>query len=458
MPEYNLPIPMNRTIVLLIFILISLPVLSQELFHEAQFKRIIPIDSGYISIVSQVEDKALAPYLVNKTKGVVVQGIAVHDREGKIRWTRAFNDMLILDAKQKGQSIYVLHVDQFNSKTESGAALFETVLKLNGKTKKTTDLTIMRSEVCNSKIRAMYDSQGNIWEWVTWEHNPSILINGRAVVGGEQFNILLRNLNSLENSTHLMTSTNVRINERSTSGDKILFHMEGSDLKIDNNEVIGQGNFLIEFHTSGPLNRGICISNSGLSVKHLLYHHSNIYLSGSFRGNDSLPYKPAATLLTRTLQAPKHLLREETAANGFIACLTDTFSIEWLQLLKSERDILIHSMSANDSMLIIALEYKDYLSCEGVEIKTLKDSTRYEFDDAALLLFNTNGKMISNWRAGGNGYEKLRAHLAADKLIMTGNFTYDLQILGHDLHDSDIRGCNFLLFDDKKLLKISNPK
>ena len=96
----------------------------QQIFHDARFAKIKQIENGYISLIKGANDNELKKFLVNKFKGYYVEGIALHDNEGKFIWVRAFDNRILFDVKFENNKVFVLNADWLNNKVNSSAVLY----------------------------------------------------------------------------------------------------------------------------------------------------------------------------------------------------------------------------------------------------------------------------------------------------------------------------------------------
>lgn len=72
-------------------------------------------------MIKGANDNELKKFLVNKFKGYYVEGIALHDNEGKFIWVRAFDNRILFDVKFENNKVFVLNADWLNNKVNSSA-------------------------------------------------------------------------------------------------------------------------------------------------------------------------------------------------------------------------------------------------------------------------------------------------------------------------------------------------
>lgn len=425
----------------------------QEIFHDARFVKIKQTENGFISIIKGANDIKLKKHLVRKYKGYYTEGIAQHDKDGRIIWVRAFEDRLIFDVRLESNKVFVLNADWHNSKMNSSAELYETVLGINGKFLNENKISNIKSAVPNSRIHGFYDDNGQIWEWINWENHESILVNDLKVIGGKNDNIRITNHSTDKSNAHLIVGENLKVLTHDIFKHKIGFIISGNGTLLEKNNVKINGAVLLECETSGKVINAKSIATKGVYIEHLEITDKSFFIGGSFQGNDALKFEPSAYLLEKELKSPKNRFRDETARNGFIACLNDSFHLNWIQVLESEYDVSIESMSVQNKTIVLGIEYKDFVKINETEIISLKDSSAYEYADAALIIFDLNGKINSFERLIGNGHEKIGALLMDNKLILFGNFLYSMKVFGIELNDPSKNTCNYLIFREKVILK-----
>jgi hypothetical protein len=429
---------MKSTALIIILIVMTINSFCQEVFHDARFVNIKQTENGFISIIKGADDAELKKFLVKKYKGYYSEGIALHNKEGNFVWVRAFEDRLIFDVKLEDNKVFVLNANWHNSKVNSSAELYETELDLKGKHLAENKVTYIKSDVPNSRVHGIYDDKGNIWDWITWENSETIIVNDVKVKGGKFDNIRITNHIKDTSNSNLISGENLRVETHDAFKTKIGFIINGSDINLAEKSFKTNGPLLIEFETSGNLKNANSIATDGVYIKHLEITESKIFIGGFFQGNDTLKFEPTAYLLKKPLTSPKNKFRDETARNGFIACLSGSSSLSWLQVLQSEYDVSLESMSVIDDTIAIGIEYKDLIQIDGKKIISLKDSSKYEYSDAALIIFDSNGNINSIEQLIGNGYEKIGAYLMDNKLILFGNFLYSMKVFGIELNDPSI--------------------
>ena len=418
----------------------------QQIFHDARFAKIKQIENGYISLIKGANDNELKKFLVNKFKGYYVEGIALHDNEGKFIWVRAFDNRILFDVKFENNKVFVLNADWLNNKVNSSAVLYETVLDLNGKFLNENKISDIKSNVPNSRIQGFYDDIGQIWEWTNWEYHKSILINNLEIIGGNNNNIRITNHSIGKTYTYFIKGENLKVLTHDVYKNKIGFIISGNGIALEKDTIKINGNILLEFETSGNIINAKSIATNGVNIEHLEIINDEFFIGGSFKGNDTLKFESAVYFLEKTLKSPKNRFRDESARNGFVASLNDSLYLNWIQILKSEYDVNLETMSVLNKTIAVGLEYKDCVNINGMEIVSLKDSSEYEYSDAALILFDINGEINSVERLIGNGYEKIGAFLMDNKLILFGDFLYTMKVFDIELNDPSKNSCSFLIF------------
>jgi hypothetical protein len=442
-----------KPIGLILLLFLTINSFCQEIFHDARFVKIKQIENGFISIIHGANDDKLKKFLVKEYKGYYTKGIALHDEEGHFIWVRVFEGRQIFDVKIENDKVLVLNADWHNSKVNSSAELYETELDIKGELLHEKKITCIKSDVPNSRIHGFYDDKGNIWEWTTWEHKVSILINDSEVNGGKEDNIRITNhLNDMINSIQII-GENLQVLAHDVFNKKIGFIISGSRVHLAEKVFNTNEKLFIEFETSGKLINTKSIATNGVYIEHLVLTENEIFIGGSFQGNDTLKYEPTAYLLEKPLNSPKNRFRDETAKNGFVASLSVSLSLNWVQIFKSKYDVSLESMSVQNDTIVIGIEYKDLVEVNGKKITSLKDSSKYKYSDAALIFFDSNGKLNSFERVFGNGYEKIGVYLMNGKLILFGEFLYSMKVFDIELNDPSKNSCNYLIFKDKEIIK-----
>ena len=361
----------------------------------------LQIENGYISLIKGANDNELKKFLVNKFKGYYVEGIALHDNEGKFIWVRAFDNRILFDVKFENNKVFVLNADWLNNKVNSSAVLYETVLDLNGKFLNENKISNIKSNVPNSRIQGFYDYIGQIWEWTNWEYHKSILINNLEIIGGNNNNIRITNHSIGKTYTYFIKGENLKVLTHDVYKNKIGFIISGNRIALEKDTIKINGNILLEFETSGNIINAKSIATNGVNIEHLEITNDEFFIGGSFKGNDTLKFESAVNLET---------------------------------------------MSVLNKTIAVGLEYKDCVNINGMEIVSLKDSSEYEYSDAALILFDINGEINSVERLIGNGYEKIGAFLMDNKLILFGDFLYTMKVFDIELNDPSKNSCSFLIF------------
>jgi len=437
--------------ILLFFIIINS--FGQEIFHDARFVKIKQIEKGFISIINGANDTELKKFLVEKYDGYYTEGIALHDKEGKFIWVKAFDDRLIFDVKFENNKISVLNADWHNSKVSSSAELYETILDFEGKLLLEEKISYIQSDVPNSRIRGLYDNKGRIWEWVNWERSENISINEIVISGCERSNIRITNHQKDSCYSHIIKGDKLRLLTYDVFKDKIGFLIRGNDISFEHKTFDDFETILVEFMTTGNIKATKPIATDGVFLEHLEIANKGFFVGGTFQGNDSLNFEPTPYLLGKPLNSPKNKFRDETARNGFVAYINDSLCLNWLQIIESEYDVSIESMSVQDTTIIIGIEYKDFVKLSKNELFSLKDSSEYEYSDAALIIFNSKGEMVSFKQLIGNGYEKIGAYLIDNKLILFGDFLYSMNVFDIELKSLSKNSCNYLIFRDKEMIE-----
>tara|TARA_B100000674_G_scaffold497038_1_gene529334 strand:- start:1146 stop:2486 length:1341 start_codon:yes stop_codon:yes gene_type:complete len=443
---------MKLPVLTISFILLTISTYCQEVFHDARFVKVKQFENGFITVVKGANDAELKKFHVKKYKGYYTEGIALHDKEGKFIWVRAFEDRLIFDVKVVNNKVLILNADWHNSKVNSSAELYETELDFKGKFLHEKKITYIKSDVPNSRIRGLYDDKGNIWDWITWERKENILINDLEVKGGKEDNIRITFHKNDTTYSNLITGENLRVLAHDIFSKKIGFIISGSEVHLTEKIFNTNEKILIEFETSGKLLNVKSIASQGVYIEHLELTDKNIFIGGSFQGNDTLKLEPTAYLLGKALNSPKNKFRNETARNGFVACLSEARSLDWLKIIKSEYDVSLESMSVQNGFIAIGVEYKDFVKINEKEIISLKDSSKYKYSDAALIVLDSDGTITSVNRLIGNGYEKIGAYLMDNKLILFGDFLYSMKVLDIELNDPSKNRCNYLIFKEKEVV------
>ena len=302
---------MKPIALIILFNFLTISSFCQEIFHDARFVKIKQTESGFISLIKGADDAKLKKFLVKKYKGYYTEGIALHDKEGTFLWVRAFEDRFIFDVKFEDSKLFVLNADWHNSKVNSSAELYETELDIKGKLLHENKISFIKSDVPNSGIRGFYDEKGNIWEWINWEHNENIVINDIEVKGGIKDNIRITNHLNDTSYSNLITGENLRVLTHDVFDNKIGFIINGGKIQLAEEVFNSHENILLEFEISGNLLNVKSIAAHGVYIEHLELTKNEIFISGSFQGNDTLKFEPTAYLLGKALNSPKNRFRDE---------------------------------------------------------------------------------------------------------------------------------------------------
>ena len=435
----------------LLFYFITTISFGQEVFKDACFIGVKEGLNGYISILKGANDYKLNKYLVNKNDDFYTQGVALHDKNGKIVWVKIISNRLIFDIQSEKKKVRILNAEWNNSKSCSNAKLFETLIDDKGEFISEKVITSASSDFPNLRIHGFYEKNGSILEWVNWQ-NFNVTINNELITGCQFDNIQIRKHIGNDIQSILLQNEQLKLLAYDTFNNNTGF-IYSVKPKQENNQFKEKTIQFIEINNKGIKSKEIPLATQNVYIKHLKLNRKGFIVSGSFQGNDTLNYKPTAYILDQALISPKNLFRDETARNGFIASINTTSQINWLNILKSDYDVSLKSMDTDIKTIGIGIEYKDFIHISSHIINSLKDSSHYEYSDAALLFFNRRGKLITHEQMYGIGYENIGAYLMKSKIILYGEFLNYTKIFDIEHKYETINTCNFFLFRDKAIMR-----
>lgn len=444
---------MNKIVFVILLLFLGLISYGQTVFDEARFVKIKQVEIGYVSLIKGADDAELKEYLVEKYEGYYTEGIALHDKDGEFLWVRVFDDRFVFDVKYENEEIYVLNADWDNSKISSSANLYETILDSNGELLKEVKISYLESDVPNSRIRALYDTKGQIWDWVSWENTESILIDGDKIEGGKADNIRICCHLKDTSYSYLLMSKSLRLLTHDVFENRVGFIIRGNNITTQEENFNLTETVLFEFTTNGEITKTKSIATQGVYVEHLAITENGSFISGTFQGNDSLSFEPSVFLMGNIYTTPNNRYRDETARNGFVLSLNNSYEVNWMRILNSEYHVSIESMSVENDTLVIGVEYKDFINIGSEKILTSKKHSKYEYSNAVLIFFDSKGDIIFYEQAIGNGYESIQAYLLDDKLILYGDFLNRIKLYDIKLKDASVNTCNYLIFRDKTLIE-----
>ncbi|HEY6159864.1 MAG TPA: hypothetical protein VI112_01540 [Bacteroidia bacterium] len=442
---------MKNKIPLLYFFLLPAGLFAQEDFykdfHETDITVLQWKDPNYLVEISS-PDTTLSKYTLNPKRDYVLYAIGLCDQTGKFKWVYNLEGN-VESAMILHDTLFVLSGKRDNWKTESKAWLRLLQFSLDGKLLNEKELSKMQLDAPNCWIHGLLDENGHIWSIAEWYGAQEVQIDGLKLPSEKLDHFRLSEWNRSGNTqrSFLLTGKELRLEKKESRSGRIVLLFSGEKCRLGSQPVMDEtGIFLFSLTTTDNDPVFKCIGSGHVSAEQLGLSDQGILVAGDFQGNDLLEFEPSSTIGGVKVFAPKNSFRDETARNGFIALLDYNMKMKWLRTMESHCDVMVTSLSAFHDSIVIGICYKDNVVLDNRKIISLKPKTEYEYSDAAVCFLDTAGHLFSYKRAWSEQSEKIRVLLFPQHMVISGEFLYQLKILGRHFKNPSLNSTHFIWY------------